>query len=59
MQTVPDACLLDNPPRHSVQGEAGSAPAWSGDSANCKSAGWQELSLLSGPSLPEGHPLFA
>lgn len=52
-QVVPDACLLDNPPTASVQGEGGVAPAWRGDPATCKSSGWQELGLLSSPSAVE------
>ena len=54
IQTVPDACLLDSSPENSAPGEAGSPPAWSGDSADCKSAGWRQLSLLADPSLPQG-----
>lgn len=50
LHPVPDACLLENSPETSVQGETGLVPAWRGESANCNSTGWQELSLLSGPS---------
>lgn len=56
LHPVPDACLLDNSPEISAdspaQGEAGSTPAWNGETANCNSAGWQELSLVSAASGP-------
>ncbi|MGD0729981.1 MAG: 6-pyruvoyl-tetrahydropterin synthase-related protein [Terracidiphilus sp.] len=48
----PSACLLDNPSDATANGAAGSAPAWRGDSAECNSSGWQELSLLADPSVP-------
>jgi hypothetical protein len=60
VQMVPSACLLDSLPEASDslpealdQGEAGTAPAWRGESANCKSSGWQEVSLLSDSSAPD------
>jgi hypothetical protein len=52
VQTIPAACLLDNSSNASVQGAAGFAPAWHGESASCKSSGWQELSLMADPSAP-------
>jgi hypothetical protein len=50
VQTVPNACLLDNPPGAPSQGEAGFAPAWSGEPESCKSSGWRELVLSADPS---------
>jgi hypothetical protein len=38
---VPSACLLDL-----AQGEAGSAPAWGGESASCNSSGWHQALLM-------------
>ena len=52
VQSVPDACLLDGPPEAPAPGEAGSSPAWRGESANCKSSGWHELVLYANPSGP-------
>lgn len=52
LHPLPDACLLENSPETSVQGNAGSAPAWHGESANCNSTGWQQLSLVSATSGP-------
>jgi hypothetical protein len=52
MLVLPSACLLDSLPNASVQG-AGLAPAWHGDSANCKSLGWQELVLTADSSDSE------
>jgi hypothetical protein len=49
-QIVPSACLLDSVPEASVQGEAGLAPSWHGEPANCKSVGWQESILFADPS---------
>jgi hypothetical protein len=55
VQMVPSACLLGSLPEASVREEAGAgiAPAWRGESANCKSSGWQEVSLLSDSSGAE------
>lgn len=60
LQFLPDACLLDTPSATSVQGKAGLAPAWHGESANCNSSGWRELTSTEGldrlepaRSLPE------
>ncbi len=50
LQAVPNACLLDNP---SVQGDGSADPAWRGDAASCKSAGWHEVALIDDPSHPE------
>lgn len=47
---VANACLLDGPPD---TWEAGSAPAWDGGSASCKSASWREPVLLGDPSGSE------
>jgi hypothetical protein len=52
-QIVPSACLLDSVPETSVRGEAGLAPAWHGEPANCKSVGWQEPILFADPSAPD------
>lgn len=53
VKMMPSACLLDNVPKVSVQGEVGSAPAWNGEPASCKSLGWGQLSLIADPSAPE------
>jgi hypothetical protein len=50
VQSLPSACLLDNNPDASVQGDAGSVPVWRGNLANCNSSGWRELVLTSGAS---------
>ncbi|HVU47076.1 MAG TPA: hypothetical protein VHD85_13180 [Terracidiphilus sp.] len=50
LHPIPDACLLNNSPETSVQGETGLVPAWRGESAYCNSTGWQQLNLLSGSS---------
>ena len=52
LHAVPDGCLLNSSPETSVQGEAGLVPVWHGESADCNSAGWQELSLVSAASGP-------
>jgi hypothetical protein len=52
MQMLNSACLLDTVSDGSARGEAGSAPAWHGDDAHCKSSGWREVVLLSDPSHP-------
>jgi hypothetical protein len=54
LQMLNSACLLDVVQGASDQGITGLAPAWHGDQANCKSAGWRELVLLSDPSHPKG-----
>ncbi len=53
VQSLPGACLLDSLPDDSGQGDAGSAPAWHGEAASCKSSGWRELLVTAGPSHPE------
>jgi hypothetical protein len=50
LHVLPDACLLNNSPETSVRGEGGSVPSWRGESANCNSASWQQLSLVSSAS---------
>ena len=49
---VPDACLLDA----SAPGDTGSAPAWDGESASCKSSAWQESVLIADPSHSDAAP---
>lgn len=53
---VSDACLLDSPPDASLQGEAGLAPAWDGESASCNSSPWQEAILMADSSRSEAAP---
>jgi hypothetical protein len=50
LNVIPEGCLLENSPETFVQGETGPAPAWRGESANCNSAGWRQLSLIAGAS---------
>jgi len=53
LQVVPDACLLEDQPQTTVQGETGTLPTWSGEASDCNSKGWQQLRLLSGNSLEQ------
>jgi len=50
LQVLPTACLLNNLPNASGQGENGLAPAWHGESASCDSTGWREMVLISDSS---------
>lgn len=47
---VPEACLLDSP-----QGDAGSGPAWDGESASCNSSAWRQAILMGDASDAEAR----